>query len=458
MSRRPQPPLPQTELHENLITTLFSTINALFGGFEQVFEDVCDPRQKGKITYSVGQICWTAVLLFLERLAARSQVAQLFSLGDLAQENIGQLLDLKTLPHGDTIDYLFRKLGHVQVQKAVSQAAIHLMLEHQMPNAQLSNGDWRIVVDGVEFFSSNKPLFPGCNQRKLRDGTVQYFAKALEAKLVCETGEVYSICTEFIEEQTPGQTKQDCEQAAFYRLAANLQTLLPPQTPLCLIMDALYAVFPVFDLCQKKGWRFLITLKDNDLKTVVRDFEAHKKAANRLTNDDPTDKGYRRLRQVDWQEGIDYQNIKLNVVRLMETTAGKTTKFQYVTNLPLNEFTALDAATQGRNRWKIENQGFNVQKNQGFDLDHAYGKDRKAYKIYYLLLQLAHTLTQLMELSSHLNPAFRQRIKTQKNLFIWLTNAVRNYKMTPAKIKKWRRLKGSFSFPQLPKLLANNSS
>jgi len=51
----------------------------------------------------------------------------------------------------------------------------------------------------------------------------------------------------------------------------------------------------------------------------------------------------------------------------------------------------------GRLRWKIENEGFNTQKNSGFALEHAYGTGPWAIKNFYLLMQLAHLIVQLIE-------------------------------------------------------------
>ena len=44
-----------------------------------------------------------------------------------------------------------------------------------------------------------------------------------------------------------------------------------------------------------------------------------------------------------------------------------------------------------------ENEGFNIQKNGGFALEHAYGTGTSAIKNFYLLMQLAHIILQLME-------------------------------------------------------------
>jgi hypothetical protein len=51
----------------------------------------------------------------------------------------------------------------------------------------------------------------------------------------------------------------------------------------------------------------------------------------------------------------------------------------------------------GRLRWKIENEGFNEQKNGGLNLEHAYSENVQAAKNYYFLLQIAHTIEMLIE-------------------------------------------------------------
>ena len=50
----------------------------------------------------------------------------------------------------------------------------------------------------------------------------------------------------------------------------------------------------------------------------------------------------------------------------------------------------------GRQRWKIENQGFKEQKCDGYNLEHLYGEEPNAWKNYYQLLQIAHMISQLM--------------------------------------------------------------
>jgi hypothetical protein len=57
-------------------------------------------------------------------------------------------------------------------------------------------------------------------------------------------------------------------------------------------------------------------------------------------------------------------------------------------------------ADSGRMRWKIENEGFNAQKNLGYELEHKFSRvSYPAMQNYYQLLQIAHMINQLVERS-----------------------------------------------------------
>lgn len=48
-------------------------------------------------------------------------------------------------------------------------------------------------------------------------------------------------------------------------------------------------------------------------------------------------------------------------------------------------------------RWKIENEGFNEQKNNGYELEHKYSEvSLRAAKNYYQCLQIACIINQLL--------------------------------------------------------------
>ena len=85
-------------------------------------------------------------------------------------------------------------------------------------------------------------------------------------------------------------------------------------------------------------------------------------------------------------------------------------------------------------RWKIENEGFNVQKKGGYELEHAYTNNPNSAKIFYFLLQIAHLLAQLLHKAHLLKRDFPNGFGSAKNLAFRLLEAWRNARMTQADI------------------------
>jgi hypothetical protein len=113
-------------------------------------------------------------------------------------------------------------------------------------------------------------------------------------------------------------------------------------------------------------------------------------------------------------------------IQCEETVAGTTTTFAWMTNLPVTRDTVMAIAMKGgRRRWLIENQGFNLQKNSELNLEHAYSEDPDGLKTYYYLLQIAHTMLQLLEHGSLLHHLAADVGKTPVQLFGSLKNIAR---------------------------------
>jgi len=114
-----------------------------------------------------------------------------------------------------------------------------------------------------------------------------------------------------------------------------------------------------------------------------------------------------------------------------------TSRFKWVTNFNVTATKVVALANQeGRPRWKIENEGFNVQKNGGYTLEHRYSEDPTAGKIFYLLLQVAHPLAQLIERGSLFRRAFPTGVGSAKNIAIRLLEAWRNLRLDPTALQR----------------------
>ena len=68
-----------------------------------------------------------------------------------------------------------------------------------------------------------------------------------------------------------------------------------------------------------------------------------------------------------WVTEINYKGHTLNWIK----TEGENKKHVFVTSLKITKKTANQISFSGRLRWKIENEGFNNQKNSGYELKHT---------------------------------------------------------------------------------------
>ena len=137
-----------------------------------------------------------------------------------------------------------------------------------------------------------------------------------------------------------------------------------------------------------------------------------------------------------------------HAIQCTEWAEGKRTTFAWITNLPVTKDTVrLMAQRGGRDRWKIENQGFNVPKNGGYALEHMYGASNRLLKCFYLLLQIAHLIMQLVEKGSPLRHAAKaygktvvQRYGSLRNLSRRLLDCLRYALLPPESYRPTRRI------------------
>ena len=86
--------------------------------------------------------------------------------------------------------------------------------------------------------------------------------------------------------------------------------------------------------------------------------------------------------------------------------------FQWVSNLEVTKRNLEEMILAGRGRWKIDNEGFNNQKNGLYRIEHLNSKNSNAIKNHYLLTQIADILIQLY---LAWNPYIKELKQTIKN-------------------------------------------
>lgn len=431
----------QQEQHE-LMRALIGMVHHFFGGFSPLFAHVTDPRDPLKITYPLASLAFAGMTMFLFRLQARRQIGLLLRNGPSIRK-FQALFDVERFPHGDTLDGTFSNLEVDQIQAVVSGMTETLIRKKVLYSYRVLGIYFIVAVDGTGTVNFDHRHCPHCLTRT-HNGKTLYYHPVLEAKLLTSNGFAFSLMTEFIENPVQKETKQDCELKAFYRLAERLKIRFP-RLPILLSLDGLFAGGPTFDLCRRYGWKFMIVLTDNDLPSVNEEFEALSKLQpeNRLIWH--TGKQAHIKQAFRWADNIAYADSEkkqhtVSVIECLETKPDKegqkkTTKFKWVTNCRVSckKVTTL-SNDGGRIRWKIENEGFNVQKTGGYELEHAYTNDPNSAKVFYLLLQMAHLLAQLLYKATLLKRDFLDGLGSAKNLAFRLLEAWRNVRINQADI------------------------
>jgi hypothetical protein len=429
----------------SIFNAFLTTVHHFFGDFDALFQSVDDPRRPELIIYPLGALAFTGVLMYLCHLGARRQIAHLFRENGPSAAKFQALFDTDTCPHGDTLDAAFGRLDPDQVQAVVTAMIRALMRKKVLDRYRLLGHYFVIAIDGTGRLTFPERHCPHC-MTVTHDGQTTYYHPVLEAKLVLPNGFAFSILTEFIENPAENPSKQDCELKAFYRLAERLKAEFP-RLPICLSLDSLFAGGPTMSVCEQYNWQYMIVHKEGDIPFIHQEFEALLPLTpeNHLTFlTGPQGKTRQKYRWVNDISYVDSEKKKhtLGVLECVENKPdpkgqSQTTRFRWITNFKLKDKQIIELANEGgRIRWKIENEGFNVQKNGGFDLEHAYTTDPIASKVFYFLLQIAHLLAQLIEKGSLFRQAFPAGVGSAKNIAFRLLEAWRNLRLSANRIQE----------------------
>ena len=426
-----------------LVEAFVGTAQHFFGGFAQLFRQVADPRAPHLILYPLVSLALAGVLLFAGHLKSRRQIGKLLRRNGSSADHFGALTGVAGCPHGDTLNAAFQRMNPNEFQAIVTGMTETLIRQKVLYRYRLLERYFLVVVDGT-----GRQTFPErhCSHclTATHGGKTIYYHPVLEAKLVTYDGLVFSLLTEFIENPGEFPKKQDCELKAFYRLAERLKQRFP-RLPICLLLDGLYAGGPTFAVCHKYSWKYIIVLQEGDLPTVHQEFEALMRLVpeNHLhflplpSADTVVQQDLRWVNEIAYVD-TERREHTVSVLECLETTRDedgqpKTTRFKWVTNFTVTAKRVTTLANEGgRLRWKIENEGFNVQKNGGFELEHVYSQDPTASKIFYFLLQMAHTLLQLVEHGSLFRKVFPAGVGSSKNIALRLLEAWRNVRLSLA--------------------------
>jgi hypothetical protein len=445
---------------------LVQTVRHFFPDFNTWLARLPDSRVQEACTYSRGFLAWWGILLYLLQLGSRRQLdyelrdggsaasamsAMANEDGNAAQAaaqaaghpgpllllaNLNRLAETSqtTLPVHDTLDHF---LGHSNLagwERLRTQMVQRLIRMKALDTARLL-GQPVLLIDGTGLICFHKRHCPHCLVQRHGQQTL-YLHQVLEAKLLGPAGVVLSLGSEFIDNADAGrgsgrsaeEFKQDCELKALQRLLPRIKKSYP-QLRFVLAMDSLFAVGPVFALVRELNWHFVVTFKEGRTPALWREFRAllpH--CPQNLVERAGDDERHQEFRWVPdlVHEDSEGRSWKVTALECQETTKEGPQYFAWLTDLAVNRKTVEEIAQKGgRARWKVENEGFNRQKNSGLNLEHVYSIDPEKWKIYYVLLQIAFILMQLVERGSLLRRLAAEFDRPVWKLFGSLKNIAR---------------------------------
>jgi len=287
------------------------------------------------------------------------------------------------------------------------------------------DGEILVALDGTEYFSSKKINCPHCNCRNHRNGTTTYFHGCVTPIIVSPNQkQVINLSPEFIKKQD-GHQKQDCENAAVKRwLNKNHQNKYG--YPVTILGDDLYSHEPVCELALKQGYNFIFVCLKTSHKTLYEWLEFLERSGEISTIEKKQWDGrknliyrYRYASRLPLRD--DDSSLEVNwceVTVINEKTQKIIYQNNWITNHKISENNVEEIVKAGRSRWKIENEGNNVLKNHGYNLEHNFGHGENHLCEFLLSLNLLSFLFHtVLDLVNYTYQKIRDLLVTRTSFF-----------------------------------------
>jgi hypothetical protein len=285
-----------------------------------------------------------------------------------------------------------------------------------------------IALDGSEYFCSKKLSCPSCSKRERSDGSEEYFHSFLGATIVRPSDQkVFCLPPEFIQPQD-GDKKQDCEFKAARRWFARVAPHCMKYNPVYL-GDDLYAKHDICSMIVRDGGSFIFTCKDSSHKTLQ---EFRKGLTPSIHMEIRGRSGQKREYHYSWlcnlpvRDGSDAMSVNWIDVNIVNPKGKTTYHASFITNILPDKENISELIACARARWKIENETFNVLKNNGYHLEHNFGHGRHTLSALLVTLNLlAFTMHNACDAVESLWQRAREACGARNRMFIHLWTITR---------------------------------
>jgi len=282
-----------------------------------------------------------------------------------------------------------------------------------------------ISLDGSQYFSSQKIHCPNCRV-SVRDEKT-YYSHLVMVAVVCAPEQEHVICLdpEFITPQD-GHEKQDCEQQATKRWVERNAERFEPWS-VTILTDDLHCHQPLCELLLKHKLHFILTCKPESHEALYEELGLLERVDGAISTKvvRKWNGRYHERWVYRWAEHLplrgNLKSLMVNWCELIisnEATGEQLYHNAWATDHTLNEQRVVEVVADGRSRWKVENEGLNVLKNQGYNFEHNYGHGQQHLSTVLLtLLMLAFLFHTALGLSCWMYQSVRRELATRRTFF-----------------------------------------
>jgi hypothetical protein len=398
-------------------------LEAMLGSLRRCLDGFPDKRRGLNTRYSMGDIGMAAFSVFFMQSPSFLSHQRRFEEGH-GRSNCQSLFGISKIPSDnhirDMLDAAPPELLHPVFAEAID------LLEATpggLDGFRRLGGHVLIALDGTEYHCSKTIHCPHCSTRlrgKSGGGETEYFHSMLGATLVAPGHDkVIPLQPEFIRPQD-GHEKQDCETAAAKRWIDAHGGAYAKLGPIYL-GDDLFSRQPLCEAVRRAGGHFLFVCKPSSHVLI----EEYKAGVELPILDESVKRGKQRftyrytwLCDVPLRDGKDALKVNWLQIEIVNAKGETTYRNSFVTDLEVNKDTVVELAACGRARWKIENETFNVLKNNGYNLEHNFGHGKENLATILVALNLiAFALHTVSDIADELWTAARQKLGPRYNFF-----------------------------------------
>ena len=326
----------QKKLEKNPIRELNKIQNRYYSQLFWKFAQTKDPRHPSYITYTNRMMLGTLYYKGIAGIDSMQEMTEQFN-EETVSKNLSAFIGEKAgeyVPHHVTENEYLERLAPMELEEIKQDLVYHLIRRRCFEDARYKK-KWLIIVDGTQLY---------CGQRKLNEHCLE------------------RCCNKGTDKEITLYHRDVLEAKIFFgeKLVASIGS----------------------EFIENNG-EFLIRYKKGSIPSIAEEYE-------KIPEKGKTEKA-------EFVNDIDYDGKPVHVLRYREEKAGETTEFQWLSSIRITKGNAEKMAETGRKRWKIENEGFNRQKNWQGSITHTCSWDDQAQKNHYLMAQISDFVKQLYE-------------------------------------------------------------